>query len=146
MALTDLNVWDPNPKIGDLQLIALASWMSHEEAKAKEVKRVLEREEKEFLYARAEQINSMVVISTHNIIINDPKLAPRYLATQEQAITHFEDTLRLLGDESQKSCQRRWGTLPYNLRIRENHSPEIMRDALERTPLYKKAWSRLKIN
>lgn len=30
LALTYLNVWDPNPKLVDLQLMALASWMSHE--------------------------------------------------------------------------------------------------------------------
>ena len=100
----------------------LASWMSHEEASATKVKRVLEREEKEPLYIREEHINSMVVISTHNIITNDPQLAPRYLATQEQEITHFENTLRLLGSEIQKACKRRWGTLPYSLRIREYHS------------------------
>jgi len=55
--------------------------MSHEEARAKEVKRALEREEREPLYIRVEQINLMVFISTHNIIANDPHLAPRYLAT-----------------------------------------------------------------
>jgi len=88
----------------------------------------------------------MVFISTHNIIANDLELAPRYLATQEQAVTHFEDILRLPGDESQQACQRRWGTLPYNIRIRDYHSPKRMRDALERTPLYKKALQRLKID
>ena len=45
LALTDLNVWDHNKKLGDLQLMALESWMNHEEARATEVKRVLEREE-----------------------------------------------------------------------------------------------------
>ena len=29
MALTDLNVWDPNANLGDLQLMAMASWMNH---------------------------------------------------------------------------------------------------------------------
>lgn len=57
MALTNLNVWDPNAKLGDLQQIALASWMSHEEARAKEVKGVLEREERDPLYIRVEHIN-----------------------------------------------------------------------------------------
>jgi len=33
-------MWDPNVKLGDLQLMALASWMSHEE-----VKRIVEKEE-----------------------------------------------------------------------------------------------------
>ena len=33
LAVINLNVWDPNPKIGDLQLFALASWMSDEEAR-----------------------------------------------------------------------------------------------------------------
>lgn len=45
LTLTYLNVWDPNPKLGDLQLMALASWISHEEAIAMEVEIVLEREE-----------------------------------------------------------------------------------------------------
>jgi len=34
LALEDLNVWDPNPKLGDLKLMALASWMNHEEERA----------------------------------------------------------------------------------------------------------------
>jgi len=38
MALTDLNVWDPKAKLGDLQLMAMASWMNHEELRATEMK------------------------------------------------------------------------------------------------------------
>ena len=34
LAFTDLNVWDSNAKLGDLQLMALASWMNHEEEMA----------------------------------------------------------------------------------------------------------------
>jgi len=41
-SLTDLNVWDPNAKLGDLQLMTLASWMGHEKARAEEVKRIVE--------------------------------------------------------------------------------------------------------
>ena len=83
LTLTDINVWDPNEKLGDLQLMALASWMSHEEAKVEEVKRVLVKEEKLPVYIRAKQISSKAVISNQNIISNDVKLAPRYLSTQE---------------------------------------------------------------
>ena len=38
MALIDLKVWDPNAKLGDLQLMAMASWMNHEELRAVEKK------------------------------------------------------------------------------------------------------------
>lgn len=38
---------------------------------------------------RAKQYNPMVVISTQNLIANDPKLAPRYLAAQEQVVPYF---------------------------------------------------------
>ena len=55
--------------------------MSHEEDRAEEVKRIVEKEEKEPLYIREEKINSSVVISNHNIIFNDAQLVPRYLAT-----------------------------------------------------------------
>jgi len=34
MALIDMNLWDPNARLGDLQLMAMASWMSHEEKRA----------------------------------------------------------------------------------------------------------------
>ena len=80
----------------------------------------------------------MVFISTHNLIENYPKLAPRYLTIQEKTDTHFEDMFKLLGDENMQSFQRTWNTLPYNLKIREYHSPQRMREALNRTPMYKK--------
>ena len=77
LALIDLNVWDPNPKLGDLQLMASSSWMSHDEARATKMKKVLARDEAEPIFIRAEQSNPMAVINTHNLIANDPKLAPR---------------------------------------------------------------------
>jgi len=46
MALTDMNVWDPNPELGDLKLMALASWMNYEESRATEMKIILVREKK----------------------------------------------------------------------------------------------------
>ena len=54
MALTDLNVWDPNAKLGDLQLMAKASWMNHEELRAIEMKRLLIKGQNEPLMMRAE--------------------------------------------------------------------------------------------
>jgi len=36
-----MNVWDTNEKLGDLQHMALASWMIHEEARVEEVKKVM---------------------------------------------------------------------------------------------------------
>jgi len=100
--------------------------MNHEEERAIEMKKVMEKEETKPLMIRAEQSNPMAIIRTHNLISNDPKLAPRYLVVQEQTVTHFEDMFRLLGDDSQQYFQRRWNTLPYNLKIREYHSPYKM--------------------
>jgi len=88
----------------------------------------------------------MALINTHNLITNDPQLAPRYLSTQEHAISHFEDMFRLLGDDSIHAFLRRWNTLPYSLKIREYHSPQRLREELNRTPIYKKSMQRLKVN
>lgn len=33
-----MNVWDPNTKLGYLYFMAIASWMNHENAKAKKVR------------------------------------------------------------------------------------------------------------
>ena len=45
LALTNLNVWDSNSKLGDLQLMALASSMNHEEERVVEMKKLMAREE-----------------------------------------------------------------------------------------------------
>lgn len=124
----------------------LASWMNHEEARVAEMKRILGREKAKPLMIRVEQSNPMVVISTHNLIANDPQLVPRHLSAQEQAITHFEDMFRLLGDDSMHACLRIWNTLPYSWKIREYHSPQRMIEALNKTPMYKKSIQRLKVN
>lgn len=119
--------------------MALASWMNHEEERATQMKKIMEKEEIETLMIRDEQYNPMNVISTHDLIANDPKIAPRYLVAQELKVTHFEDMFIFLGENSQQACQRRWNTLPYNLKVREYHSIDRMREALNRTPMYKHA-------
>ena len=55
MTLIDMNVWDPNAKLGDLQLMALTSWMNHEESRAAEMKCILAREKTEPLLIKAKQ-------------------------------------------------------------------------------------------
>jgi len=62
-----MNVRDPNAKLGDLQLMALASWMNHDEERVAKMKRILAREQIEPLMIRAEQSNPMVLISKHVI-------------------------------------------------------------------------------
>lgn len=124
----------------------LASWMNHEEARATKMKRILAREQTKPLMIRAEQSNPMPVISTHNLIANDPQLAPRYFAAQEKAITHVEDMFRFLGDDNMQDCLRRWKNFPYGLKMREYQSPQRMREALNRTPMYKQSIQRLKVN
>ena len=54
-ALTDKKVWDPNAKLGYMQLMALASWMNHQESRAAEMKMILAIEQTEHLVIRAKQ-------------------------------------------------------------------------------------------
>ena len=55
MALLDMNVWDPNSALADLQLMALASEMNHEESRDAEMKIILAKEQNEPLFIRAKQ-------------------------------------------------------------------------------------------
>lgn len=130
MVLTNMKFWDPNSRLGDAQLMALASWLVHEEARAKEVKKFMAKEESEPLCIIAELPSPKVVIRNHSLISANPKLAPRYLEKQEQAILHFEDIFRILGTKSLQACHRRWHDLPHNLQIREYHYPKKLRNAL----------------
>ena len=146
MALTDMNVWDPNARLGDLQLMAMASWMKHEELRVVEIRRLMIKVQNEPLMIKAKPSNPMALISTHNLVANNPQIAPRYISGQEQAIAHFEDMERLLGDDCVHACMRRWNTLPHSLNIWEYHSPMRMREALRRVPMYKRSMQRLNVN
>jgi len=52
----------------------------------------------------AEKSNLMALISTHNLITNDPQLTLRYLASQGQESTHFEDMFRLPRNDNIHAC------------------------------------------
>jgi len=72
MALTEMNVWDPNGRLGDLQLMAMASWMNHEELMAAKIRNFMIKEQNEPLMIRARPSNPMPLISTHNLLANNP--------------------------------------------------------------------------
>ena len=135
--LPDMNAWDPNTVIGDVQLMAMASWMNHEEKRGVEVRNIIGRELSEPLMIRAEPDDPSAVISAHQHLANNPQDLPEYIEQQAQAIAHFEDMERLLGENCLHAYTRRWNTLPHSLKIREYHSPTRMREALARVPLYK---------
>ena len=57
-----------------------------------------------FFLIRTEKANPMALISTHNLIANDPQLESRYLAAQEQSNSLFEDMFSLLRDDNIHAC------------------------------------------
>ena len=77
LVLTNLNIWDPNPRMGNMQLMELASWMVNEETRAQEVRRVMRRENIEPLHIREELFSPRGVINNHIKIEKDAKLAEK---------------------------------------------------------------------
>lgn len=110
MALPDMNFWDPNVALGDVQLMAMASWMSHEEKRAVEVQQIMAKELNEPLLIRAEQEDPLDLIYAHQHLANNPQVLPDYVERQAQAITHFEHMERLFSDDCLHACMRRWNT------------------------------------
>lgn len=98
LALPNMNSWDPNTVVGDVQLMAMASWMNHEEKRAEEVRNIMSRELSEPLMIRVESQDPSAVISAHQHLANNPQDLPEYIEQQAQAIAHFDDMERLLGD------------------------------------------------
>lgn len=137
LALPNMNLWDPNASLGDVQLMAMASWLNHEEKRAIEIRDVMDRELREPLMIRAEPEDPLALVYAHQQLANNPQVHPDYIERQAQAIAHFEDMERLLGDNCIHACTRKWNTLSHSLKIREYHSPTRMREALARVPLYK---------
>ena len=146
LALPNMNLWDPNAALGDVQLMAMACWLNHEERRATEIQNVMNREISEPLMIRAEPEDPSTSLYAHQHLANNPQVLPDYIEKQAQDIAHFEDMERLLGDNCIHSCTRRWNTLSYSLKIREYHSPKRMREALVRVPLYKQSMQTLQAN
>jgi len=137
LALPNMNLWDPNVVVGDMQPMAMASWLNHEEKRATEVRNIMDRELHEPLLIREEPEDPLALISAHQHLANDSQALPDYMGRKAQAIAHFEDMEILLGDNCVHACSRRWNSLSHSLNIREYHTPTRMREALARVPLYK---------
>jgi len=135
MALPDMKFWDLNAALRDVQLMAMASWMSHEEKKVVEVQQIMAKELNETLLIKTE--DPSVLIYAHQHLASNPQVLPDYVERKAQDIALFKDIERLFGDDLLHACMRRWNTLSYSLKIREYHSPTRMREALARVPLYK---------
>ena len=43
LMLTDLNLWDPNPRMADMKLMSLESWMVNDDTRAQEMEEFYEK-------------------------------------------------------------------------------------------------------
>jgi len=141
-----MNLYDPNTALGDLQLMAIAFWLSHEEKRVVEIQKIMARELSEPLMIREEPEDPSTLIYSHRHLADNPHIAPDYVERLAQATAHFEDMERLFGDNCIHACTRRWNTLSHSLKIREYHSPTKMRKAMRRVPILKKSMQNLKSN
>ena len=82
LALPSMNLWDPNVVVGDMQLMAMASWLNHEEKKAAEVWNVMDRELKEPIMIRAEPEDPSALIHAHQQLANNSWSLPYYIDRQ----------------------------------------------------------------
>ena len=143
LALPNEVSWDPNTALGDMQLMEFASWLNHEDQRAAEVKSAMNKELNEPLLIRAEPEDPIALISAHQNLSTDPTASLRFMDKQAQAIAHFEDMERLLGENATQACARRWNTMAHSLKIQEYHTPTRMKEALVRVALYKKSMQSL---
>jgi len=123
--------------------MVMTSWLNHEEKRAAEVKNVMNRELHEPLLIIPEPGDPTALISAHQHLTTNPQALLEYMDRQAQAIAHFEDMERLLGDNGVHACTCRWNTLSHSLKIREYHTPTRLWEALARVPLYKKSMQTL---
>ena len=124
--------------------MAMASWLSHEEKREVEIQKIMARELNESLMIRAEPEDPSNLIYSHRYLVDNSHIAPDHVERQAQAIAYLEDMERLFGDNCIHACTRRSNTLSHSLKIREYHSPNRMREAMRRVPLYKQSMQNLK--
>ena len=74
-----MNLWDPNAALGDVQLMAMASWLNNEEKRAAKIQNIMDRELSEPLMIRAELEDPSAFIYAHQHLANDPQVLPDYI-------------------------------------------------------------------
>ena len=62
----------PQYALGDVQLMAMASWLSHEEKREAEIRKVMDREVSEPLMIRAEPEDPLALVYSHQHLANNP--------------------------------------------------------------------------
>jgi len=72
MELLDMNLWDPNSTLGDLQLMVMASWLNHEENRAVEIRKIMAEELSEPLMIRVEPTEPLDLIYAHQHLAANP--------------------------------------------------------------------------
>ena len=65
LVLTNLDTWDLNSTMGDMQLMALVSWMMNEDTREKEIWRVMRRRNREPLHIKPKLFIPRGVILNH---------------------------------------------------------------------------------
>jgi len=90
LALPNMNLWDPDATLGDVQLMAKASWLNHEEKRVAEIRNVMDRELREPLMIRAELEDPSTLVYAHHHLANNPQVLPDYIERQAQAIAHLK--------------------------------------------------------
>jgi len=58
--------WNPNPYVGNIQLMDFVSWLRNEEMRAEELKNYMKEEQQTPLWNRAKAIRPKYVISNHH--------------------------------------------------------------------------------
>jgi hypothetical protein len=92
--------WNPNPYVGDVQMMAFASWLRHEEMREEELKKYKEDEFQTPLWIRVEAARPGDVITSHHNLSLDKEIAPIWTTKQREEMAHLDDSLRLLGEEA----------------------------------------------
>jgi hypothetical protein len=91
---------------------------------------------------RPEPTHPEGIIYNHRILTQDEELIPILLAKQQEAVSHFDITLRSTQKEVNESIRERWSRVANDLKQIELHSPLRLKDALFKTTLYKESLAR----
>ena len=79
MALPDMNLWDPNVALEDIQLMAMASWLSHEEKRAIEIQKFMTKVLSEPLLITTELEDLSALIYAHQHLARNPQVLLDYV-------------------------------------------------------------------
>ena len=136
LAVPDNTTWDSLMYVGDVQFRAVMSWVQNEISQEAQAGPYRNKEIDEPLYLQPEIQDTCQAYFDQISITNNAKCASKITQIHEQEFVEWECHYSRLIPEAIGTCTQKWNSLPFDLKVRQFHSPQNLELVAHRMTRY----------